>query len=387
VKILFPYMARWHAVNWTRYHSLLVALADLGHEVVVLQPPSAALNETNFQEIAAVDHPRIRLVEVPIAGWLWKRKWPLDKLVKRLAYGRSAIRVARKMLRAEKFDVVLTYNIPQYKFMFLDVPVRVFDYADDYVNMLAQELGPLDNRVARRMATYLLKRMMEQSRVVTSVSKELTHGWKQPMQVLPNGVSLQKAARGKQLPAPQTRVNGKPIIGYVGAFEYFIDWRCMIDSAKLLPECHFLLVGSGRDWEATRKYAAEQGVDNVEFTGGVPHNQVFAYINRFDVCLNLFVPIEVSHRACPIKLFEYLSMEKPVISTRLDELRHVDTGFLYYAANATEVASQVRQILGDPQTAASRVQAGHELVVRSYEWTAIARRFETLVTSQAKASA
>jgi glycosyltransferase involved in cell wall biosynthesis len=209
----------------------------------------------------------------------------------------------------------------------------------------------------------------------------------QQLQVLPNGVSLQKAARGKQLPAPQTRVNGKPIIGYVGAFEYFIDWRCMIDSAKLLPECHFLLVGSGRDWEATRQYAAEKGVDNVEFTGGVPHSQVFAYINRFDVCLNLFRPIPVSHRACPIKLFEYLSMEKPVISTRLDELRHVDTGFLYYAADAAEVASQVRQILGDPQTAASRVQAGHALVVRSYEWTAIARRFEGLVMSQMQPAA
>ncbi len=87
-------------------------------------------------------------------------------------------------------------------------------------------------------------------------------------------------------------------------------------------------------------------------------------------------------RSGQYRLFEYLSMEKPVISTRLDELRHVDTGFLYYAANAVEVAAEVRQILGDPQTAASRVKAGHELVVRSYEWTAIARRFEGLVAAQ-----
>jgi len=47
VKILFPYMARWHSLNWSRYHSLLIALANRGHEVHVMQPPSMRSSATS----------------------------------------------------------------------------------------------------------------------------------------------------------------------------------------------------------------------------------------------------------------------------------------------------------------------------------------------------
>ena len=71
MKILFPYMARWHAVNWTRYHSLLYALADAGHEIHVLQPPPLVSAETNFQEITPRPHPGVVLHEVALTPWLW----------------------------------------------------------------------------------------------------------------------------------------------------------------------------------------------------------------------------------------------------------------------------------------------------------------------------
>jgi len=51
VNFLFPYLARWRTVNWTRYHQLFTRLADRGHDVYVLQPPASNMPETNFQEI------------------------------------------------------------------------------------------------------------------------------------------------------------------------------------------------------------------------------------------------------------------------------------------------------------------------------------------------
>lgn len=382
MRVLFPYMARWHAVNWTRYHSLLIALADLGHEIVVLQPPSAALQETNFQEIEAVHHPRVKLIDVPIARSLWNKRWPLDKIVKRAAYGAAAIRTARTLLKQEHFDVVLTYNIPQYAFMSLNVPVRVFDYADDYVSMLAKELGPLDVPPLRWLAGRLLDSMMTKAHLSTSVSTELARISPHKVEVLPNGVSFAKAEAARKIPAPATKAGAKKIIGYIGAFEYFIDWQCMIKTAVLMPDHHFLLVGSGREWQAARDLAQSLGCTNVEFTGGVPHEKVFSYISVMDVCLNLFHPIDVSHRACPIKLFEYLSFAKPVISTPLDELRHVDQNFLYYASTPEEVRTRVAEILSSPIAAQEKGGRGREIVRTSYEWCAIAKRFESLVQSR-----
>ncbi len=85
--ILFPYLARFKSVNWTRYHHLFGQLAQMGHRITVLQPPPADLNETNFQEIE-VDLPEsIKLIDVPMPDWIWKRRWPLDKLIKKGSYG------------------------------------------------------------------------------------------------------------------------------------------------------------------------------------------------------------------------------------------------------------------------------------------------------------
>ena len=69
MKILFPYMARWKAINWTRYHSLLTELATNGCEVFILQAPSLKSDETNFQEISTEIPEKIHLKEVEIPAW------------------------------------------------------------------------------------------------------------------------------------------------------------------------------------------------------------------------------------------------------------------------------------------------------------------------------
>jgi len=374
MNILFPYMARWHAVNWTRYHSLLSALAADGHVVHVLQPPPLDSRETNFQEITRREQPNVHLHDVALHGGLWNRRVPLDKLVKKAYFSLAALSTARRLIVTERIDVLLLYNIPQYRFLSLDVPVTVFDYADDYVEMLGHELGRLDNPLARAVARTMLHRMMERATVVTAVSHVLAHRARGRSHVLPNGVSLAKARARPSDPIHEVRNDGKPVVGFLGAFEYFVDLDLVFEAARALPEAHFLLVGTGRDWAPFADRVRHAGLGNVQLTGGVPHDQVFEYIRRMDVCLNLFRRIPVSHRACPIKLFEYLSQKKPVVSTRLEELAYIDDGFLYYGDSPEEVAAQVRHILAHRDEAAARGQRGYEATASRYTWDRIARQ-------------
>lgn len=387
MKILFPYMARWYAVNWTRYHSLLTALADAGHVIHVLQPPPLVSAETNFQEIARAERHNIHVHDVEMQPWLWRARFPFDKLVKKAYFSHAALATARRLIAREGIDVVLLYNIPQYRFMRLPVPAIVFDYADDYVDMLKHELGRFYNRAVERLAERLLHGMMERATVTTAVSKVLADQARGNVAVVPNGVSLVKAAT-----APATSIqpiaNGtKPVAGFLGSFEYFIDLDLLHDVARAMPDVHFLFVGTGRDWRPFSERVRQSGLRNVQLTGGVPHDQVFEYIRRMDVCLNVFRRIPVSHRACPIKLFEYLSQRKPVISTRLEELKYVDDGFLYYGDTADEVTAQLRAILAAPQEAARRAQVGYDHTVARYTWEQIARQFAALVPdTKAKAA-
>jgi glycosyltransferase involved in cell wall biosynthesis len=375
MRLLFPYLARWNALNWSRYHSLLTALADDGHVVHVLQPPPLASAETNFRDIEPVLHPGLVLHDIELNRALWDKRWPLDKLVKKAYYALVAYDTGKRLVRSGEIDVVLLYNLPHYRFMKLRPAKIVFDYADDYIDMLSHELGRWNLRLLRAVARRILDRMMRNADVTFAVSHVLAAQAAGRVHVLPNGVSLAKASR-RPTTAIQCIQNGdRPVVGFVGSFEYFVDLRLVLEAAKALSEVHFLLVGTGREWNTVRDAVREGHLENVQLTGGVPHDQVFEYIRHMDVCLNLFRKIPVSDRACPIKIFEYMSQRKPVITTRLEELRHIDDGFLYYADTIEELVAQIRLCLADRATVALRTERAHLRVVERYTWESIAASF------------
>ncbi len=368
-------MARWHAVNWTRYHSLLHAAAKLGCEIYVLQPPPMKSSETNFCEIDPVDIPNIHVREVPVSRGLWNANFPLNKLVKKALFSNACLGMAKRMVAEEEIDAVLLYNIPQICLSRIRGCVQIFDFADDYVGMLSKELGRVDNRLARSLASHLVDSMIQRADLAFAVSHELAREGGAKVMVLPNGVNGE-AFEG-QVSFPDVIVfNGdKPVVGFLGAFEYFIDFDVILHAARQLPNVHFLLVGTGRDWDKVRDIAVADDLRNVQLTGGVPHTHVFGYIQRMDICLNIFAPMPVSHKACPIKLFEYMSQGKPVISTRLDELRHIDDGFLYYADSGPQLVSAIRDVLENPGEAARKAQRGQAIARMEYTWEKIAQVF------------
>ena len=382
MKILFPYMARWYSLNWSRYHSLLIALAQRGHEVHVLQPPPMQSQETNFLEIVPVPVPGLTVHDVAVPAWIWNRRMPFEKLVKKALVSIYSVAHARRLARQVGITHVVLYNIPQALLAKVPGTRMVFDYADDYMDMLRHELGRMSNPLLLGMAQKLLDFMFRHAYLVTTVSHVLAEGQARPMAVLPNGVSTAKvsavdlddALRGK---------GPRPVVGFLGSFEYFIDFPLILDTAERLPEVDFMLVGKGRDYEGVARAVAERKLSNVNLVGGVPHAEVFRHIARMDICLNIFKKIPVSERACPIKLFEYAAMKKPIVSTRLAELPYVDKGFLYYADTADEAVTRIREIIAEPEVARQRAERGWRHTMDHYTWERIAQDFEQIAAGPA----
>ena len=141
MRFLFPYMARWHTANWSRYHQLLTALARCGHDVFVLQPPALNLAETNYTEVEIGESDGLQISEVAVTPRLWGRRLPLEKLSKKGLYTLACRGPVRQIVARERIDVLLVYNLPQHALV-RGVPcLRVFDIADDLAAMLAEELG------------------------------------------------------------------------------------------------------------------------------------------------------------------------------------------------------------------------------------------------------
>lgn len=386
MNFLFPYMARWKAINWTRYHQIFTRLAQLGHQVHVIQAPPNNFQETNFLEINVELPENLHLHEVEVNHFLWNGRFPLNKLVKKGYYSLHCIRKVEEIIKENNIDVLFLYNLPQYPLMSMNSCLKVFDLADDYLAMLEHELGRFNNGFILKIGEYLLERMIEKSDITFAVSQVLAdsiqNNKNDKIKILPNGVGLNGAVRG--CGAEIRAQYQKPIIGFIGSFEYFIDFDLILRTAEKIGEYTFLLIGTGREFTYVKNQIKDKGLSNVVLTGGVPHSEIINYIDAMDICLNVFKNMPISHSACPIKLFEYLSMKKPVISTRLKEIENIDDGFLFYADTMKEMHEQIRTIFTNKELAEKRTEKGYILIKTKYQWDAIVNNLLDSIESKRK---
>jgi len=381
MKILFPYLARWKAVNWTRYHSILTQLAYAGHEIHIIQAPKMSSEEANFQDIDIDIPENIFLYEADINSKFWKRKWPLDKLAKKGYYALSTYGLVKKIIEEKNIDILLLYNLPHYPLLSIKGCIKIFDYADDYMDMLKYEMGKLDFALLLNLGKRLLEKMMREANITFCISNVLAKSAKGNVYTLPNGVDADLAVIGSGKSIKQQYK--KPIIGFIGSFEYFIDFTLILNAARLLPEATFLLVGSGRKWNHVANKIKELSLTNIFLIGGVPHAEIFKYIDAMDICLNIFKKLPISHAACPIKLFEYLVMKKPVISTRLKEVEIINNDFLFFADTAEEFVDCIKKIIKHGSLAQSYAMRGYKVVIEKYTWPKIAEEFITIAGKHA----
>lgn len=379
MNFLFPYMARWKAINWSRYHQLFTRLAQMGHKVIVLQPPPANIKETNFQEIEVSIPDNLILIDMPVNKFIWNLKLPLNKLIKKGYYSLISRKMVREIIREYDIDVLFLYNIPQHKLMKGVDCLTVFDVADDYIEMLKHELGAFGHPLIMRYAQNLLSKMIRKADLTLAVAHVLAENIQNiggRVEVLPNGADLLLSEESDK---KDIDINRKPVVGFIGAFEYFIDFPLILDVAAKLPEISFLFVGGGREFKYVREQVKVRRLTNVVLTGAVPHARIYSYIKDMDICLNVFKKIPISHGACPIKLFEYFIMKKPVISTRLQELIKIDRDFIFFADTVDEYVIMISKLLKEKSLADSYAQRGYDIVRAQYNWDNITNQFIALL--------
>jgi GT2 family glycosyltransferase/glycosyltransferase involved in cell wall biosynthesis len=159
---------------------------------------------------------------------------------------------------------------------------------------------------------------------------------------------------------------GRKVIGYYGAIAEWFDLDLLEKVAKRFTDCLVLMVGA--DTAGAQKRL--QHLDNVVFTGEVAYAKLPFYLAGFDVCLLPFQVIPLTLATNPVKVYEYLSAGKEVVSIALPEIRQFGdlvrtagdhAGFLAAVAaalNAWPDAARIaqRQHFAEEQTWSHRVQ-------------------------------
>lgn len=387
MKILFPYLARWRSANRSRYHQLLNQLCHQGHQVFVLKAPPMALDDISSTDIGDVNEELptgLTLSELyaptPLRSF-WKTWIPRTKLLKKGLLSLTSMGQVRRFIEREKIDVLLVYNLPQVNLLKQSECRTHFDLADDLVAMMAGEHNFLARAGAVAAARSAQDRMLKQAETVTVASSVLAERMNREVLMLPNGADLDELdqANGSAWRAR----NLGPTVGFVGAFEYWVDFDLVMNLARRMPQINFLLVGGGRRWKVIKQQVEQRGLTNVVLTGAVPYQEAMNYVAGMDICLLPFTHDAVSDGSCPLKLFEYAALRKPIISTCTTEVMRIGQNWITFADDVTGFAYAIDGLLADQKAAAHCGEAGRALVEQVYNWPLLAQQFASLLRSGA----
>ena len=135
----------------------------------------------------------------------------------------------------------------------------------------------------------------------------------------------------------------RPIIGYVGALTASrLDVDLISGLAKNIKKGTVVLIGP--EDEAFQQSDLHQ-LKNVQFIATKKTEEVPAFVNSFDVCINPQVLNEITIGNFPLKIVEYLAMGKPIVATKTNTMGEVFAAHTYLATGVDEFSEKIDQAI------------------------------------------
>lgn len=116
-------------------------------------------------------------------------------------------------------------------------------------------------------------------------------------------------------------------VGYYGALASWIDYELL---QYLAEDSKFQIILIGVEHDNSLKESGLLEWNNVKYFGRKPYSELAGYVHYFDVCIIPFLINDITKATSPVKLFEYMAMEKPIVTTALSECMKYDVVDIAY---------------------------------------------------------
>lgn len=171
---------------------------------------------------------------------------------------------------------------------------------------------------------YAYNQMSKKADLITVVSHQLKDFFEsrgaQKVAFIPNAVDFQhysrQNSRSYDIPGDIKSI-GRPILGFVGILSNDIDFELLKYLAETHPDWNIVLIG--REIEGT-KSGLIRGIKNIYLLGYKSPEIIPDYLGYFDLCICIYKMNASSNSKDPMKLYEYLTSGKPIISTDIEEV-------------------------------------------------------------------
>ncbi len=302
--------------------------------------------------------------------------------------------VLRKTLdsRLGMYDLILDYNTiltgNRSARLLPGVP-RIYDLADDIGDMVrnSPHMPSALSRIGYHVSVHMVRRSVSTSTRTTGTTRALLDKYgalPAKSVVVPNGVpdmffEPMSLSEIKDFRATRDEF----VVGYVGVLREWVDFEPLFLAARRLRErkkIRIVIVGDEGGREKLEKMAKRNGIESqVSFVKTVPHDKIREYIAGFDCGIIPFSAGPTTQLAMPLKLFEYISMGKPVISTRIGAVVENFGGEAVVYESEAELEQAIKWLIENPDDASARAKIARSKVERNFTWSAILSNFDKMI--------
>ena len=226
---------------------------------------------------------------------------------------------------------------------------------------------------------FCITRRLRDDSVQAGARSEILH-------VAPDGVDLQRFQK------PMSKAEARdalalmekgPWIVHAGHLYEGRGGEELVRALAEIPAARLLFAG-GRpdDVERVRAVAEQERVsDRVQFEGMVPNGRIPLYLWAADVLVMPYTSrTPTMHSASPMKMFEFMAAQRPIVSTDFPALREVlrdgENAVLVAPDSAPALAAGIRRVLADP-AGSEKIARQARRDVEAYTWE---RRAEKILS-------
>lgn len=197
--------------------------------------------------------------------------------------------------------------------------------------------------------------------------------------VIPNGVDGDVFDRNAYDPRKikeELGIAGKTVLGYAGSYKSWHGVSLTVNVIEKLrnthPDFHLLLIGRGETFQKVKEQIQinklESFVTQIDY---VPHAEMPKYLSIIDVALMTY-PIFEGFYFSPLKMYEYMAVGMPVVSTNIGQIGDViendKTGVLVDDPTADNFVLAILSITEHTDNLAKISAYSRKVAIEKHSW-------------------
>lgn len=261
---------------------------------------------------------------------------PHVKTVEKLKDRLYLVNMANFALQNAMFDLLKEYK--GHKFLslystdvYLDEQYIKEKYMDNGFKIIYEYIDELSDEISGHLPDFVYDRhkniIEDKSNIAVGSADKLIEEieeirGKENVAMITNGVQYDHwQYRSDEVPEKLKDIvsKGNPIIGYFGALAKWFDYELLKKVAKERPNYEIVLIGFLYD--NSFKDSKIDELENVHYLGIVDYKELNKYSQYFTISTIPFLLNDITESTSPVKLFEYMAMGHPIVTTDMRECR------------------------------------------------------------------